>query len=126
SAASIWGVRAGNGVVVINMKKGRSGMPLEIEINSNLTIGEKPNIFYRPSISTTSFIEMEKQLFLTNFYRSDEPNSLFLHPLSPVVELLIAHRDGLLSSPELNEHIDEFSEIDVRTDFDEFFLQRSI
>src|SRR5690606_26164856 len=36
SAASIWGVRAGNGVVVINMKKGRSGMPLEIEINSNL------------------------------------------------------------------------------------------
>ena len=40
SATAIYGVRAGNGVIVINTKKGEEG-PLRISYSANLNIGEK-------------------------------------------------------------------------------------
>src|SRR5690606_30573705 len=46
AASSIWGARAGNGVIVINTKQGAYNQTARISINSNVTIGEKPNLFY--------------------------------------------------------------------------------
>lgn len=63
AAASIWGVRAGNGVIVITTKKGRFNQPLKIDFNSNITVGPKPDLFYQPSMNPTDFIDVEKMLF---------------------------------------------------------------
>lgn len=41
AAASIWGARAGNGVIVITSKKGAFNKPLKVELNTNVTIGAK-------------------------------------------------------------------------------------
>ncbi|MFT3949160.1 MAG: carboxypeptidase-like regulatory domain-containing protein [Agriterribacter sp.] len=46
AAASIWGARAGNGVIVITTKKGKFDQPFSIEVNSNVTIAEKPDLGY--------------------------------------------------------------------------------
>jgi TonB-dependent SusC/RagA subfamily outer membrane receptor len=46
AAASIWGARAGNGVIVITTKRGRINQPLKLELNSNSTIGERPDLLY--------------------------------------------------------------------------------
>lgn len=43
AAASIWGARAGNGVVVITTKKGRFNQPFRMELNSNVTVSEQPD-----------------------------------------------------------------------------------
>ena len=45
AAASIWGARAGNGVIVITTKKGRFNQPLRFSFNSNLTIQGKPDLY---------------------------------------------------------------------------------
>lgn len=46
AAASIWGARAGNGVIVITTKKGKRGQPLKVNFTSNFTLGERPDLFY--------------------------------------------------------------------------------
>src|SRR5690606_7350082 len=55
AAASIWGTRAGNGVVVITTKKGRLNEPLTIDFNANASVGFKPDLSYIPWINSTDF-----------------------------------------------------------------------
>ncbi len=64
AAASIWGVRAGNGVIVIDTKRGKMRQPLNIAFNTNLTVSAKPDLFYNPNcISSSDFIDVEAFLF---------------------------------------------------------------
>ena len=44
TAASIWGVRAGNGVIVITTKKAKRNQPPAISFNSNMTLIQKPDM----------------------------------------------------------------------------------
>src|SRR5690606_19044017 len=44
AAASIWGARAGNGVIVITTKQGRYGQKTQVSFNNNVTLGEKPDL----------------------------------------------------------------------------------
>jgi TonB-dependent SusC/RagA subfamily outer membrane receptor len=70
AAASIWGSRAGNGVIVITTKKGAFKQSSRVSMNANLTIGNKPDLFYQPQMSVADFIEIEKQLFGKGFYNA--------------------------------------------------------
>ncbi|NVM66620.1 TonB-linked SusC/RagA family outer membrane protein [Mucilaginibacter sp. SG538B] len=125
AAASIWGSRAGNGVIVITTKKAAYKQPLRVSFNANTTVGEKPDAFYQPRMSTTDFIDMEKMLFAKGFYKNQENG--YNHPaLTPVVELLIAGRDGKISADDMNRQIDAFRAVDVRNQFDRYFYQKSI
>lgn len=63
SAASIWGARASNGVIVITTKKGRAGEKVQVEFNSTLTIGSKPDVYYLPKMTSFDVVDVEKMLF---------------------------------------------------------------
>jgi TonB-dependent SusC/RagA subfamily outer membrane receptor len=95
SAASIWGARAGNGVIVITTKKGSTDKP-KINIFSNITFIPKPSPSSLRTISSADYIDLEKTLFSKGFYSADEL-SLSHVALSPVVELLIAKRDNKIN-----------------------------
>ena len=125
AAASIWGSRAGNGVIVITTKKGRYNERIKISFNANTTIGEKPDLFYQPRMSSADFIEVEKQLFDKGFYVNAETG--YNNPaITPVVELLIAQRDGQVSAEQANLQIANLANNDVRNDFSNYFYQKSI
>ncbi len=124
AAASIWGSRAGNGVIVITTKKGRPGIP-QVAFNTNITVGERPNLFYQPRMSTADFIETERMLFNRGYYNSTE-NSLFKTALSPAVELLIAQRDGQISSAEVDAQLNAWKTLDVRTDYEKYLYRNSV
>src|SRR5690606_3787568 len=66
AAASIWGARAGNGVIVITTKKGRFKQPVKMEFNSTLLIQEKPDLSEIPRISSADYIDVEESLFNNN------------------------------------------------------------
>jgi len=110
AAASIWGARAGNGVIVITTKKGRRNQPLSVNVNTNFKFTGRPDLFYSPNfIASKDFIEIEKGLFNRNFYTENDWTSL-----SPVVEALIMERDNLLSTSEINSMFSEFERTDIR------------
>lgn len=125
AAASIWGVRAGNGVIVITTKNGKLNQKLSIQFNSNVTAGAKPDQFYIPKISSAEHIELEKILFDRGFYNSTL-NSLSRPLISQVIEILVKKRDGQLSASEAEVQIEELKKYDIRNEIDNYFQQVSI
>ena len=125
AAASIWGARAGNGVIVITTKKGGFDKPMQVSFNSNVTAGQKLNSFYRPQMSSAEYIEMEKLLFDKGYYNNKEQFFPY-EALTPVVELLIAKRDGLLAGARADSEIEALKSLDVRNDFDKYLNSNSL
>jgi TonB-linked SusC/RagA family outer membrane protein len=125
AAASIWGAKAGNGVVVITTKKGRFNQPLSLTWQNNLTITAKPDLFTLPQMTATDFIEVEQFLFAKNHYNS-QLTSAQRPPLSPVVELLLQRAGGTLAQADLDNRLVTLRQRDWRTDLDRWFYQPAV
>lgn len=125
AAASIWGTRAGNGVIVVTTKKARFNQPLSMDFFASFTAGKKPDLFYIPQMSSSDYINVEEMLFKNGFYGSQiaDPS----HPgLTPVVELLKAAQNGTISETAANDQINALRGQDVRNDFDKYFYRASM
>ncbi|MBS9525990.1 SusC/RagA family TonB-linked outer membrane protein [Litoribacter alkaliphilus] len=122
AAASIWGARAGNGVIVITTKKGGLERPLRVSINTNFTTTQQDDLWYNPRMSTPEFLEVEELLFGRGFYNARE-SSIDNRALTPYVESMIRHRDGLISDSELGAIRSELGSRDVRHDLSRYYLR---
>ncbi len=120
AAASIWGTRAGNGVIVITTKKGSLNQPFSIQLNAGVTLINKPGLSYLPQMSSSDFIDVESYLFNQGFYNENTYNHA---ALSPVVELLIKKRDGLITPADADAQINALKQVDVRNDFDKYIYR---
>lgn len=125
AAASIWGTLAGNGVIVITTKKGRYNQPVKLEMNVNLSLIDKPNLFKIPLATSADEIEAEIMLFEKGYFSSQE-NAVNRPLLSPVVEILIAKRDGKISAAEAETQLDKLRAHDVRSDFNKYVYQPAV
>ena len=63
TAASIWGARAANGVVVIVTKKGRLNDRIAIDYDGFVNFQGKPQIDYFPVLSSGEFIQAAREVF---------------------------------------------------------------
>jgi len=125
AATSIWGVRAGNGVIVITTKKGRFNQPTKVEFNSNVTIIQKPDLFYLRPIATNDLINVETTLFSKGFYNSQISNSS-RPTLSPVVEILNKRKLGQITAADSATQIDALRGLDIRNDYDKYIYQNAV
>jgi len=125
AAASIWGARAGNGVIVLTSKKGKKNEELRVSFNSNVTMVEQPDLFYVPRMSSSDFIDVEQQLFGEGYYKT-AINSSNKTPISPVVELLLAAQNGELSEAEAQNQIDFYRTKDIRNDQQKYLYQKEL
>lgn len=116
AAASIWGARAANGVVVITTKKASTAQPLRVTLNTSLTLSGKPDLGYLPVISTSDFIDVEQVLFSKGFYNTDISSSQHT-VLSPVVDLLNKAKNGQVTQAYAQQQIDALRAVDVRDDY---------
>lgn len=125
AAASIWGALSGNGVIVITTKKGRSGSSPKIDFSANLTIGERPDLYSTPRLSSQSFIEVEKFLFEKGYYNSKITSSS--RPvLSPVVELLIQRRNGQITAADSARLVGDYATTDTRDELGRYFYRSAV
>lgn len=125
AAASIWGAKAGNGVIVLNSKKGKYEEAVKINFSANFNVHDKPNLLQHEVISPADFIEVERFLFDQGFYNAKE-NNRAKPALPPVVEVLIAQRDGKITAEEAEHQIDLYKSQDVRDDILKYFYRNSI
>ncbi len=125
AAASIWGARAGNGVIVITTKKSRLGQPLSIEFQANSSITAKPDLFYLKQMSSSEYIEAEKFLYSNGFF-TNALSTPWGTALSPVIELLVKQTAGMISPEAVNVQLKALSANDVRNDFNHFIYKPGI
>lgn len=116
AAASIWGARAGNGVIVITTRQGRFNQPLSVEFNSNLTVTGKPDLHYAGQMSATDYIDVEQMLYSKGFYNANL-NSVNRPAVSPAVELLHKQAQGQISEQEAQAQLQALRLLDVRDQF---------
>lgn len=125
SAASIWGARAGNGVIVIRTKTGNKEMAPTVSFTSTLGWSPKPDLDRLKRISSTDFIDFETFLFDKGYYENQE-NNPYPQAFTPVVEMLIQKRDGLLDAGTFQERVDRLRNINVRDEFKKYFYRTGI
>lgn len=64
AAASIWGARAANGVIVVVSKSGKTGTPLKVEFSAFTKMGKKFDLDYvNPLATSAETVEYEKASF---------------------------------------------------------------
>jgi len=121
AATSIWGARAGNGVIVITTKKASNGF--QATFSSNWTFQAPEDLYYTPVVKATDAIDVEMMLFDKGYY-----NNLFTNPLSlrkiipsPVVNMLQKAKTGVISHESAMQYIDGLRDQDVRKDRERFF-----
>jgi TonB-linked SusC/RagA family outer membrane protein len=125
AAASIWGAQAGNGVIVITTKSGSYRQPLRVAIQANISVVEKPDLFYAPQMEIPDFITQEKKLFQSGYYNS-AINSSAKSPLSPVVETLLAVREGRISQQEADVRLTQYATQDSRRDLTAHYYRPAV
>ncbi|QEC41533.1 TonB-linked SusC/RagA family outer membrane protein [Pseudobacter ginsenosidimutans] len=127
AAASIWGARAANGVIVIELKKNNTKSPLQLSFSANVNISEKKDVKYRKEMNSSDFIDLELEMFDKGYYDSDLSGlSSRLRVTSPLVNMLDDHRKGLVSDQQLNDQIAKWRNTDYRDEYTRLFLQNPV
>jgi TonB-linked SusC/RagA family outer membrane protein len=127
AAASIWGARAGNGVIVITTKKGRKQQKLVVEFNTVTGTGAKPDLYYnRNYLTGPAFTGIEQYLFSKGFYDANLSNTSTFPAVTPVVSILQKKRAGTITAAQADAQIAALSGMDVRADFDRYVYQPAV
>lgn len=125
AAASIWGARAGNGVIVITTKRGQFNQKTRVDITANIIINSKPDLFYLPQMSSSDYIDIEQLLYNKGYYNSRFTNT-FRPPLSPAVEIFRKRTLGQISSEDSARQIDVMKQIDIRNQYNKYFYTNAV
>ncbi|MBL1407643.1 SusC/RagA family TonB-linked outer membrane protein [Sphingobacterium faecale] len=108
AASSIWGARAGNGVIVLTSKKAQESEKWALSYSGNINTAARPNLYGRNRISTNDFIDVELFLFNNKFYDATYNNTRRnRYVFSPVVDMLYKNKNNTLSDENLERAIAE-------------------
>lgn len=125
SAMSIWGARAGNGVIVITTKKGKTRSP-QLTMTSGFGFKPRPDLNNMHTISPSDYIDLEKQAYQSGYYASHQGNSPNTTPVSPVIALLQAVTQGQLSQTEADAGIAALKNYNVQRDIKKYLFRNSL
>lgn len=132
AAASIWGSRASNGVIVIKSKRGKFNSPVSVSFSSNLNISDKIDLFYRKTMSVSDYIDAQILLYRDFFAANgdmpvEDPN--LIQPqqrMSPVAEIMNEFKIGRLDSITAFAKLDALRGNDIRKDYDKYLLRNPV
>jgi TonB-linked SusC/RagA family outer membrane protein len=125
ASASIWGARAANGVLVVKTKRGSFQQPLNISLNTNFAYTEKPDLFYREKMSTSDFIDAERERFIRAGTNLGVPSAAAAaNSQSQVAEIMNDYlRRGVITEAEANAQLDALRSNDVRRDVSKYLTR---
>lgn len=127
AATSIWGARAGNGVIVLTSKKASGKDKVNVKFNNSFTLIDKPNLFYRQDMNASDFIEVERFLFDKKHYDNAYYGSALTKKrtvFSPLVNLFFAESEGLIGWESVEEAMGKYRQIDVRQEIMDVFYRK--
>ena len=130
AAASIWGSRAANGVIVIKTKRGNYNKRARVSFNSNVSVTEKVDLFYNKTMSISDLVDAQAFYFeqqnrpladlsITHLYDQETK--------SPVAEIINAWKfKHTMSEAEATAALNALRQNDIRRDYDKYFLRNAV
>lgn len=122
SAASIWGARAGNGVIVITTKKGKFTQSNNLVFGSTWQLSKRPDLLYSLDyLPSASMLDVEDKLFeLDNFDASD------YSALPEYITLLMDRKNNAISEKEFVEKRNWLAQHDLRMDASKYLYRPAL
>ncbi|MEC5144913.1 SusC/RagA family TonB-linked outer membrane protein [Chitinophaga sp. 212800010-3] len=124
AAASIWGARAGNGVIVITTKKGRFNQKPTISLSSGVIVQEKPDLSTLRDMSVADYMGLETFLFGRNYFNS-ALNRRYV-PVPPLIEVLQKRKIGLISAADSAAQVKALQGQDSKAQYEEHFYRPAV
>ena len=120
-AASIYGARSSNGVIVVTTKSGKAGK-LNIDYKGSAGVTLKPDLAYLNRASSSDYIDAEVNLYALNpaIYLNTYNGN---RALSRVQYLLVAKDQGVLSADAVNAEIAQLKNNDGIGQISDYLLQ---
>ncbi len=136
AAASIWGARSANGVIVVTTKGAQKGK-VNVELNAFVKFSPKMDLDYaNPLASSAETIEYEKFGFSTNFFNKRSPlpdnYSSSIYDMygdrlySAAVVAMNENRLGYLSDAELDATLNRLAKSDNRDQIRKYLLSAPV
>ncbi|MFD2556182.1 SusC/RagA family TonB-linked outer membrane protein [Sphingobacterium tabacisoli] len=123
AAASIWGARAANGVIVITTKKGKFGQKSRINFSYRSTFDEKPDLLStRNRLPSSVIMDVEKVQFERGKYNPNSNQSA----IPEYAEWLFKHKAGSISDAQLAEVEERMRNTEVRDQISKYLMQTGI
>lgn len=105
AAASIWGARSANGVIVVVTKKGKKNTPFKIDFNVFTRIGQKMDLDYvNPKATSAETVEFEKLVFKKSWSPFINNGSLdnYYYQNSAAVTAMYENQFGFMTEQAMN------------------------
>jgi TonB-linked SusC/RagA family outer membrane protein len=116
TAASIWGARASNGVIVITTKKGTKGDRIRVSYDAFVNFQGKPDLDYLPTLNSKQFIEAATEYFdpVLNPWESVTAYAPMGTGIAPHNVILYNKYRGLITAAQASTSLDSLSNISNR------------
>lgn len=122
AAASIWGARAGNGVIVVTTKSGSISRKPTLSFNSNVNITDRPDLYYdRTYLPPADAVELERTLYGLGRYTKNDWTAY-----TPVIDILFARDEGLIDSETADSRLDDLKRYDIRDEAGKYLYRKSV
>lgn len=125
AAASIWGVRAANGVIVINTKKGKQGQSPQVSFSANASVSNAPDLGYLKLMSSAQAIQYEQELVNKNVITMPSVTTVMGQNVAPVTDLTFKLKAGQITQQSYDALISEYSTRDIRGQISDYILKPS-
>ncbi|MFD2556480.1 SusC/RagA family TonB-linked outer membrane protein [Sphingobacterium tabacisoli] len=127
TAASIWGARASNGVIVITTKKGTPGDRLKVNYSAFMNFQGKPDLNYIPTLNSKQFIQAAIETFDPINYPWEEvyPYLFGSAGIAPHQRIQYDLANGLISAEQAKHGLDSLSNIDNRQQIKDLFYRNA-
>ncbi|WP_316739009.1 SusC/RagA family TonB-linked outer membrane protein [Pedobacter aquatilis] len=125
AAASIWGTRAANGVIVITTKRGAPNQAPKISFSVNAAMSNRPDLSYLKLMTSAQTIAYEQDLVAKNLITTPNANTPFGQPVASITDLTFQLRAGTITQAQYDAAIANYSAIDNRSQISEYLLRPS-
>lgn len=125
AAASIYGARAANGVIVITTKRGEdtgSGRNMKISYSGSVKFTPLPDLNYLNLLNSSELVDMQIEEF--KYYHNPTPN--IRNSMNEVKEILYQHEKGEITDTRLEEQLNYYRGLNNRNQIKDEFLRTAV
>lgn len=126
TAASIWGARAANGVIVITTKSGKFNSKTRINYNAFVNFQGKPKLDYIPMLNSEQFVQTGIEQFNIGHNSWNTVSALNGGGIQPLQIILYNLERGLITQEQANVSLDSLSRIDNRQQIKDLFYRNAM
>lgn len=121
AAASIYGTRAANGVIVITTRLGNASK-LTVNYNSTLFITPRPDASYLNLLNSSQMVDLQQELF--NMRHPDYNEGIMRAAQPKAIEALYKNSEGLITDAELATTLNRLKTLNAQPQLEDLLMQK--